>query len=92
MLRWDDWKLGHYAEGHPAQLFNTARDPAESTDLAQSEPEKLREALSHLRGMLDPDATNAQAFADQAKKVAQLGGEHAVLDRGQFDYTPASNG
>jgi len=92
MLRWDHWKLVYYAEGHPAQLFDLVKDPEETTDLSLLEPDILQAGLSHLNQFVDPEAVNDRAFADQAQKIADLGGAQAVLERGQFDYTPATSG
>ena len=92
MLRWDAWKLVHYAEGHPPQLFNIADDPAELTDLAETHPQAFSEGMTLLTARLDPEAVNQRAFADQARRVAALGGEQAVLNIPIFDYTPAESG
>ena len=89
MLRWDHWKLVHYAEGHPAQLFDLTSDPEELTDLALTHPLILAEGAKRLSTLIDPEVANEQAHADQAARVDALGGPQAVLDRGQFDYTPA---
>lgn len=39
--------------------------------------------------MVDPEAANAQAFADQADLIERNGGIEAVSRRGDFGYTPA---
>ena len=39
--------------------------------------------------MVDPEAASRQAFSDQEEKIAQHGGEEAVMQRGHFPYTPA---
>jgi choline-sulfatase len=41
-----------------------------------------------LRSVVDPDAANALAFADQAKRIAALGGREAILARGSFGFSP----
>ncbi len=89
MLRWDDWKLVAYAEGHPAQLFNLETDPSELHDLSLLEPGTLRDGLARLSRHFDLETVNAQAHQDQAEKVASMGGRDAVIAKGQFDYTPA---
>lgn len=38
--------------------------------------------------MLDPEAVDAQAKADQKAKVASLGGEAALRQRGSFENSP----
>jgi arylsulfatase len=49
-LRKGDWKAlylqGQAEEAPRWQLFNIARDPAETKDLADSEPKKLRELVA----------------------------------------------
>lgn len=95
MARWSDpsgdWKLVHYAEGQAPQLFELRRDPEEMSDLASSEPDKLREGLERLTALMDPEEVNKRAFRDQAKRVAELGGVDAVMKLKTFDYTPADS-
>ena len=95
MVRWNDaggaWKLVHYAEGHPPQLFNLTRDPTEDENLATSEPDALAEALIRLYGICDPEQENRQAHADQAARIAELGGWEAIKQMPVFDYTPADS-
>ena len=94
MVRKDDWKYVHYAGSRP-QLFDLAGDPQEDEDLGESAAHagvrKDCEAL--LRDILDPEAVNRQAFADQARKVAALGGREAILamDATQFGFTPLTD-
>jgi hypothetical protein len=35
-----------------------------------------------------PDLINEQAFADQAKRIDELGGVEAILATEAFDFTP----
>jgi arylsulfatase A-like enzyme len=63
-LRHGDWKLAQPAEG-PAELFNLALDPYETTDRAQSEPERTAE----LRALLAE-----QQARDQPELPADLAG------------------
>lgn len=90
MLRHDDWKYIHYAGGFPPQLFNMVDDPEERVDLGEApEFEKQREALyNRLTDMLDPEAVNDQAFADQATVLDRLGGREAVEALPGFNHTP----
>jgi hypothetical protein len=46
-----------------------------------------------LRDILDPEAVNARAFADQAGKIAGLGGREAILAREgvSFGFTPLTD-
>jgi choline-sulfatase len=47
------------------------------------------ELEAELRKILDPEAVNARAFADQERKIAEHGGPEAIKNRGDFGYTPA---
>ena len=90
MIRWGDWKMVHYAGGHPAQLFHMGDDPREIADLALSEPDIVAEGMRRLAAFMDPEEVNERAFADQAQRIAALGGAEAILKRDMFDYTPAA--
>ncbi|CAH0057907.1 unnamed protein product [Clonostachys solani] len=54
-LRKGDWKIVHFPKDHGGagvgdegwELFNVVADPGETKDLAESEPEKLKELLAH---------------------------------------------
>lgn len=89
MLRDRTWKYIHYVD-EPPQLFNLEDDPMETTDLSGS-PEHQTTLVSferRLRGLLDPETTDARAKADQLAKIATFGGEEAVRNRGAFDNSP----
>ncbi len=90
MLRLGRWKYIHYAEGHPAQLFDLEDDPEEREDLGESPDHgKVRARCAAALGkLLDPEAVNARAFHDQARKIETLGGREALLAREDFNYTP----
>ena len=65
----------------PQELNDLAPDPAYTSVLAECEA-KLRE-------MVDPEAADAQAHADQRRRVEALGGREAVLGLiGDFGFTP----
>jgi choline-sulfatase len=90
MLRYRQWKYVHYAGRDADQLFDLAADARELNDLGRSamherEREMLRTLLGHV---LDPDAVNAQAFADQQALIARLGGEDAIRQMASFGHTP----
>lgn len=91
MVRWDRWKYVHYAEGHPAQLFDLAADPDERRDLAAACPEIAAEARARLAAEMDAEAVNARAHADQAATLAALGGRERVLAMEQWGFTPADS-
>ncbi len=48
-----------------------------------------RAGARRLRGICDPAEVNARAFADQARRIAELGGEEAVRKAGDYPCTPA---
>ncbi len=93
MVRWAHWKYVHYV-GHPPQLFDLATDPHEVTNLAQSGVNdiKIQRALTEgearLRSICDPQAVNTQAFTDQKRRIAELGGKDACLNAYVFNHTP----
>lgn len=90
MIRHGRWKYVHHV-GYRPELFDLETDPGETTDLA-SDPAfapVLAECEARLRKICDPDAVNAQAFADQAAKIAEHGGVEIIRQRGDFGYTPA---
>lgn len=90
MIRKGDWKYVYYAGGHPAQLFNLARDPGELSDLVLDPQCQtiLAELHSHLLEVLDPEKINREAFAEQKARIDALGGEKAILDMPGFNHTP----
>jgi choline-sulfatase len=89
MIRLGSFKYVHYV-GMPPQLFNLATDPQETRDLGQDPGYRgvIAEAEAALRRTVDPEAADRQARADQASKIAQLGGREAILARGAFGYSP----
>lgn len=93
MVRKGDWKLVLYV-GHPPQLFNLAKDPLEANDLSgQSEYVDIQAELDgELRKIVDPEAANDMAFADQAARIAQLGGAKAIRAKTEIGFTPAPKG
>lgn len=96
MIRWDRWKYVHYV-GHDPQLFDLKEDPNELQNLATERPNHpetlaaLKEGEKRLRIICDPEAVNAQCFADQKARIAELGGEEACLTGYQFNHTPTPN-
>ena len=84
------FKYVYYA-GMPPQLFDLDADPQETRDLAE-EPgwQGLVAACeAELRRVVDPDAADALAKADQRARIAAFGGEAAILARGGFGHSPA---
>ena len=89
MVRRGDWKLVHYV-GYPPELFNLAADPFEERNLA-GRPETAeiqRRLYDELHRIVDPEAANRRAFADQEIRIERLGGVEAILARPDFNFTP----
>jgi choline-sulfatase len=90
MIRQGPFKYVHYA-GMPPQLFDLDSDPQEARDLAR-EPGYaglVADCEAALRRVVDPDAADALAKADQRARIAAFGGREAILARGSFGYSPA---
>lgn len=93
MLRWGRWKYVYYV-GEAAQLFDLDRDPRELADLAAlaADDPEIRAALvdgeDRLRLICDPETVNTRAFADQRRRIAELGGEEACRNSYVFSHTP----
>jgi len=89
MIRKGRFKCVYYV-GMPAQLFDCDTDPQETRNLAE-EPGYAGLAADcerELRKIVDPEAADALAKADQAAKIAEFGGREKILDRGGFAYSP----
>ena len=89
MIRKGDFKYVHYV-GLPPQLFDLAADPLEQRDLGQDQGYAglVADCERALRAVVDPDAADEQARADQAARVAAFGGREAVLARGVLGHSP----
>jgi choline-sulfatase len=89
MIRKGQFKLVYYV-GMPPQLFDLDADPQERHDLAQVSGYSgvLKDCEAALRRIVDPEAADRQAFADQAERLAAAGGREAVLARGGFGFSP----
>ena len=48
----------------------------------------LVEGGMRLNTICDPEAVNALCFADQKRRIAELGGEEACLNAYVFNHTP----
>ena len=90
VLREGRWKYVAYA-GFAPQLFDLQTDPFEQSDLGLSaEHEDIRR---HLHGRMvrefgDPESISARAFADQERRIAELGGIEGIRRRANYDHTP----
>lgn len=93
MVRWGRWKYVHYV-GHPPQLFDLETDPHEQVNRAMegvNDPwiqAALAEGERRLNAICDPEEVNARAFADQRRKIEELGGEEACRTAFVFNHTP----
>ena len=90
MVRFGRYKYVHY-EGYRPQLFDLENDPLETRDLALKSGNEaiIAEGEKRLRAICDPTEVSGRAFRDQERRIAELGGAKAVLERGSYPYTPA---
>ena len=90
LLRRGRWKLVYYSEGHAPLLFDLETDPRELSNLAAdpNHADILNELVDALCDILDPEAVNQQAFADQAAMIEKLGGIDAIKALRNFNHTP----
>lgn len=90
MVRMGQYKYVHYASYEP-QLFDLARDPEETEDLARDPAmaQVLRQCRDKLFALLDPVEVDRRAKARQADLLAANGGRQAVIARGDLGFTPA---
>jgi choline-sulfatase len=89
MIRNGRFKYIHYV-GYAPMLFDLERDPEELRDLAgdPASSEALAACEAKLRAIVDPEAVDARAKADQAAMIEHLGGKEAVLSRGAVRISP----
>jgi choline-sulfatase len=90
MVRHGRWKYIYHV-GYRPELYDLMADPGETTDLAEQSDmaSVLAECHAALLRICDPEAVNAAAFADQRRRIALHGGRDAVIQRGDYGYTPA---
>ena len=89
MLRKGRYKLIYYV-GFSPELFDLTDDPDEIVNLADNPDfsDTLKEMITALYEICDPEAVNARAHADQRQMVDALGGLEAVRDMGPKGATP----
>jgi choline-sulfatase len=89
MIRKGCFKYVHYV-GMPPQLFDLGADPYETRDLGQDPGYRglVADCEAALRKVVDPEAADRQARADQGARIAKLGGREAILAKGSFGYSP----
>jgi choline-sulfatase len=93
MLRLGRWKYMAYP-GFAPQLFDLQADPFEENDLGLSAEHadwrsRLHERLC--RDFADPQGISDCAFADQERRIAELGGIEAIRRRDNYDHTPVED-
>jgi choline-sulfatase len=89
MIRKGRYKYIHYV-GLPPMLFDIEDDPFERIDLATDPKHKttLVECEQALRTMVDPEAADRNAKADQVAQINEHGGKDKIMKRGSFLYSP----
>ncbi|MBT8436337.1 MAG: sulfatase-like hydrolase/transferase [Gammaproteobacteria bacterium] len=90
MLRKGRWKYVYFSEGHPPLLFDMENDAQERVNLADDSAHAttVAEMRNQLLQILDPEAVNRQAFADQAAMIEALGGMEVIMALPSFNHTP----
>jgi choline-sulfatase len=71
-------------------LFDLRSDPEERNDLGRNPAFRAvcAECEAQLRRVVDPEAADSQARADQQAHIATNGGKEAILKKGTFRYSP----
>ncbi|MDA8052222.1 MAG: sulfatase-like hydrolase/transferase [Rhodospirillales bacterium] len=90
MIRKGPFKYVHYVGMRP-QLFDLDSDPEERRDLGTDPSWRglIAECEQLLRGIVDPEAADKLARADQEARIAAVGGLEAILKKGTFGFSPA---
>ena len=89
MLRKGRFKYVHYV-GMPPQLFDLDADPGEERDLGTDPGYAglVAQCERELRDIVDPDAANRMAWADQAIRIEAFGDRDAIIEKGAYSYSP----
>ncbi len=89
MLRKGRYKLNYYV-GMESELFDLQSDPEETADIARDKDcrDTLKQMQGELRKILDPEAVDARAKADQAALVERSGGREQAFRIGAKGATP----
>jgi choline-sulfatase len=90
MLRKARWKFHEYI-GFPSELFDLESDPDETINRIgdPSYAEIVESLRGELRRIVDPEAADRQAKADQRLLVERFGGREAAFQLGTKGATPA---
>jgi choline-sulfatase len=89
LVRQGQWAYHHYV-GFEPELFDMAADPGQTVNLVAHDSyrticERMETLLCQ---MLDPEATDQLAKADQDALIAQFGGREAALGKGPAGASP----
>jgi choline-sulfatase len=89
MIRHGKYKYIHYT-GLPPMLFDLEADPQERNDLGRNAAcaSMVAECEAALRKVVDPEAVDKAAMADQQAQIEKHGGKDAILKMGTFRYSP----
>jgi len=89
MIRHGRYKYIHYV-AMPPMLFDLDLDPREQNDLGLDPAYQavIAECEARLRDLVDPEAVDRAARADQRAQIERHGGKDAILERGTFRYSP----
>ena len=89
MLRNKRWKYNYYP-GYSPELYDMQEDPDELNNLGDSEPYLAirQECHAQMLQLVEPEGANRLAFADQAALIKRLGGEQAIMESEEYDFTP----
>jgi choline-sulfatase len=89
MIRHGRYKYIHYV-GMPPMLFDLQADPNERRDLGRDPASAgvVAECEQALRKVVDPEAVDQLARADQRAHIEKNGGKEAILKKGTFRYSP----
>ncbi len=90
MIRRGRYKYIHYV-GYPPELYDLDEDPDELRNLAPHAEHAglISEFERALRDLLDPEAVDRAAKADQQRLIQLYGGREAVIAKGGQSATPA---
>jgi choline-sulfatase len=89
LIRHGRYKYVHYV-GMPPMLFDLQADPNERRDLGRDPASAglIAECERLLRKVVDPEAVDRLARADQRACIEKNGGKDAILNKGTFRYSP----
>jgi choline-sulfatase len=89
MIRHGRYKYIHYV-GMPPMLFDLRADPNERRDLGRDPASAgvVADCERALRTVVDPEAVDQLARADQRAHIEKNGGKEAILKKGTFRYSP----